>query len=106
MRKRFFAVLLATCVAISIHFAIDGVQSHRILQSGIEKSAPADLLASDFGIIWTILTGIESVLLILAHRIADGRAMRLLIYACGAAYLAASLFAYLGYLDLHARIAI
>ena len=106
MRIRFFILLLATSVAISIHLTIEGVQSRGITRAIIEHSGPADLPGVGFGMLMIILTGIQMVLLVGAHRIAGGPRTRLGTYACAVLYLGASAFAYLGYLDLQSRILI
>ena len=104
MRIRFFILLLVTSVAISIHLTIEGIQSRGVTQAIIEQSAPADVLG--FGMVMLILAGIQMVLLVLAHRITEGPKTRLGTYACALLFLAASAFAYLGYLDLQSRILI
>lgn len=106
MRQRFYFSLLLTCLAISAHFAIEGVQSRAVTQVMIEQSAPTDLLGGGFATVWMILSGIELALLALAHRIALARPLRVLTYICGLIYLGASLFAYLGYLELQSRVLI
>jgi hypothetical protein len=106
MRFRYFFLLLATSIAISIHLTIEGLQSRGVTQAIIEQSALADLPGVGFGMLMIILTGIQMVLLVLAHRIAGGPRTRLGTYACALLYLVASAFAYLGYLDLQSQILI
>jgi len=106
MRTRFFTLLLVTSVAISVHLAIEGVQSRGLTQTTIDQSAPADVLGVGFGMLIAVITGIQMVLLVLAHRIASGPGTRLGTYVCALLYLGASAFAYLGYLDLQSRILI